>query len=186
MNKHELPAQRKPDKHERHVRTNYSIRSQHCRIIEEGTTPRTLKTSDAIAYAERLGLDLVEFGYDKGNNCSICKVIDYSKFMYEQKKKEKLAKKQARANAVELKTLQFSLTTDFSDKQRIIEHAKEFLLNGDKVKLSIRFRNRRETANLSLAKDQMKEILASFDGIAMLDSSPALNGKELACILRKA
>lgn len=186
MNKYEQSAQSKSDKREKQVRTNYSIRSPYCRVIEEGTAPRILKTSEAIAYAESLGLDLVEIGYDKSNGCSNCKVIDYSKFMYEQKKREKQAKKQARANAVELKSLQFSLTTDSSDKQRIIEHAKAFLAEGDKVKLSIRFRNRRETSNLSMAKDQMKEILSNFDGLAILDSAPALNGKELACILRKA
>ena len=106
--------------------------------------------------------------------------------MYEQKKREKIAKKKARANVAELKTLQFSITTDDGDKSRIISHAKEFLAAGNKVKLSIKFRNRREMANINMAKDLMKAILGNFDGLAVLDSSPSLSGKELACILRKA
>ena len=186
MNKYEQNAHRPNDKKEKFVRTNYKIRNQYCRVIEDGKAQQIMKTSEAIAYAESLGLDLVEIGYDKANACSNCKVLDYSKFMYEQKKREKMAKKQARANAAELKSLQFSLTTDEGDKSRIISHAKEFLAIGDKVKLAIRFRNRREMANINMAKDLMKAILGNFDGLAVLDSSPSLSGKELACILRKA
>ena len=186
MNKYEQNAQRPNDKKEKFVMTNYKIRNQYCRVIEDGKAPRIMKTSEAIAYAESLGLDLVEIGYDKVNACSNCKVLDYSKFMYEQKKREKIAKKKARANVAELKTLQFSITTDDGDKSRIISHAKEFLAAGNKVKLSIKFRNRREMANINMAKDLMKAILGNFDGLAVLDSSPSLSGRELACILRKA
>ena len=186
MNKYEQNAQRPNDKKEKFVMTNYKIRNQYCRVIEDGKAPRIMKTSDAIAYAESLGLDLVEIGYDKVNACSNCKVLDYSKFMYEQKKREKIAKKKARANVAELKSLQFSITTDDGDKSRIISHAKEFLAAGNKVKLSIKFRNRREMANINMDKDLMKAILGNFDGLAVLDSSPSLSGRELACILRKA
>ena len=185
MNKYEQNAHRPNDKKEKFVMTNYKIRNQYCRVIEDGKTPRIMKTSEAIAYAESLGLDLVEIGYDKVNACSNCKVLDYSKFMYEQKKREKIAKKKARANVAELKSLQFSITTDDGDKSRIISHAREFLAASNKVKLSIKFRNRREMANINMAKDLMKAILGNFDGLAVLDSSPSLSGRELACIIRK-
>lgn len=171
---------------ERTVRTNYNIRNAYCRVIENGKAPSIMKTSDAVKYAKSLGLDLVEIGYDKANNCSNCKVCDYSKFIYEQKKREKEAKKQARANKVDVKSVQMTLTTDVADKDRMIKHAKEFLEAGDKVKIAIRFRNRRETENIDLAKNLMKEVLTAFNGIAIIDSVPTLNGKELACILRRA
>lgn len=170
---------------ERMTRTNYNIKSSNCRIIEQGKTPYILKTLDAISYAQSLGLDLVEIGYDKKNNCSNCKVCDYSKFIYEQKKREKEAKKQARANKVDIKSVQLTLTTDIADKTRIINHAKEFLAAGDKVKISIRFKNHRERENSDLAKSLMKEVLTSFDGLAILDSAPGMNFKELFCIIRK-
>lgn len=178
-------SSKKNNQKERVVRTNYNIRNVYSRVIEEGKTPTIMRTTDAIKYAENLGLDLVEIGFDKANNCSNCKVCDYSKYIYEQKKREKEAKKQARANKVEIKSVQFSLTIDSADKDRMISHAKEFLNDGDKVKLSIRFRNRREMANVDLAKTLMKEILVSFDGLAVLDSTPTLNGKELSCVIRR-
>lgn len=168
------------------VRTNYNIRNAYSRVIEEGKAPSIMKTSDAIKYAQNLGLDLVEVGFDKVNNCSNCKVCDYSKFLYEQKKKEKEAKKQARANKVDVKSVQMTLTTDVADKERMIKHAKEFLAEGDKVKISIRFRNRREIENTNLAKTLMKEVLSAFDGLAVIDSVPGISGKELSCIIRKA
>ena len=67
----------------------------------------------------------------------------------------------------------------------MIERAKAFLSSGDRVKISLRFRGQREMANIGVAKDIMKSVLANFDGIAVLDTQLALNGKELSCILRK-
>ena len=170
---------------EKFVRTNHKIRNQYCRIIEEGKQPSIIPTFDAIQYAQSLDQDLIEIGYDKVNNCSICKLGDYSKFMYEQKKKDKQAKKQARANVVELKTVQMSLTIDTADKERMIKHAKEFLAEGNKVKISLRFRNRHESKNMTMAKDLMKEVLSSFDGIAALDADPYISGRELACVIHR-
>jgi translation initiation factor IF-3 len=165
---------------------NYNIRSQYCRVIEDNIEPRIMATREAIEYAKSKNLDLIEIGYDKANQCSNCKVGDYSKYIYNQKKREKLAKKQARQAQVDIKSIQFSLTTDTADKKRFIEHAKQFLEEGNKVKLAIRFRNRREMTNIDLAKTLMREILNELDSIALLDSTPALNGKELSCILRRA
>lgn len=173
-------------KKDKFVRVNWKIRNQYCRVIEEGRQPRIMPTKEAIEYAQDLGLDLIEIGYDKANNCSNCKVYDYGKYQYETKRREKMAKKQARAAVQEVKCLQISLTTDSADLERIVSHAKEFLAAGDKVKLSLRFRNRRESANVDLAKTVMKDVLTKFDGIALLDSPPSLAGRELACILRKA
>ena len=78
------------------------------------------------------------------------------------------------------------MTTDTADYERMVEQAKSFLDEGDKVKLSLRFRGRRELSNMNYAKELMKGLLSRFDGLAVLDSPPALNGKELSCIIRKA
>lgn len=170
---------------EKFVRTNWKIKAYNCRLIEPGKDSRILLTKDAISYAESLGLDLVEVSYDYKSNTSTCKICDYGKYMYEQKQREKLAKKQAKANQTELKTVQMSLTTDTADLNRMIEHAKQFLNNGDRVKISLRFRGRRELENVSMGKDIMKSVLSNFDGMAVLDAVPVLNGKELSCILRR-
>lgn len=166
-------------------RINWNITNKYCRVIEENKQTRIMPTSDAIEYAESLGLDLVEIGYDKNNNCSNCKVCDYGKFVYEQKRKEKMSKKQAKASQSELKCLQMSLTTDIADLNRLVEHAKEFLENGDRVKISLRFRNRHESENINFAKDILKNTILKFNDLAVLDSQITLNGKELSCVLKK-
>lgn len=143
-----------------------------------------MKTKDAIADAESQGLDLVQIAYDKQNHRAVCKIIDYGKFKYEQLKRAKDAKRQARANAVDIKQVQFSITTEDADKERLIAQAKDFLAEGDKVRLVIRFRNRRESQKLDYANAVMKDLLSNFDGVAVLDSSPAVSGRELSCMLR--
>lgn len=173
-------------KRDRAIRTNWNIKSSSCRVIEAGKPPKIMPKNAAVEYAQSKGLDLIEIGFDKANGCANCKIADYSKYIYEQKKREKEVKKQARASKVNIKSVQMSLTTDTADRSRLIAHAKQFLAEGDKVKLSLRFRNRRESANLEYAKTVMKEMLNEFNGIAVLDSVPSLAGRELSCILRKA
>lgn len=184
--------QKRPDRQERKnskehfVRYNWKIKAARCRVIEENAAPVIMDTREAIEYAQNKGLDLIEVGYDFHTGISTAKICDYGKYQYDLKQKEKQAKKQARANTVDVKCLQLSLTTDTADLNRMIAHAKEFLERGDKVRLSLRFRGRRELANISLGRDVMKRVLSNFDGLAVLDSQPTLNGKELSCVLRKA
>lgn len=187
MNKYEQTAtdtKKKNSKREL-VFVNYNIRGHQVRIITDSGS-KTISRDAAISLAEKDGLDLVQISYDRNARMPVCKIIDYGKFKYEQSKREKEAKKQARANAVDVKTVQFSLTTDDGDKTRLIRQARDFISNGDKVKLTIRFRNRRESANMEFVKKVMREIIQSFEDIAMLDSNPALNGREFACVIRKA
>lgn len=174
------------DAKERFIRYNWKIKANQCRVLEEGRPPTVMNTRDAIAYAQDKGLDLVEVGYDPRQGISTAKVCDYGKYVYDMKRREKQAKKQARANATELKCLQMHLTTDTADFERMVKQAKSFLDEGAKVKLSLRFRGRRELSNMDYAKDLMKNLLCRFDGIAVLDSSPVLNGKELSCVIRKS
>jgi translation initiation factor IF-3 len=170
---------------EKFIRYNWKIKAKQCRVIEENKQPIIMETKAAIEYAQEKDLDLVEVGYDYKTGISTAKICDYGKYIYELKRKEKLAKKQARANITEIKCLQIHLTTDTADLERIINQAKSFLENGNKVKLALRFRGRRELSNMDYAKDIMKKLLAHFEGLAILDSQPILNGKELSCVIRK-
>ena len=169
---------------ERFIRHNWKIKARRCRVIEDGVPPTIMDTKDAIAYAQSKKLDLVEVGYDHKSGVSTAKICEYGKFMYDLKRREKMAKKQARASMTDLKCLQMHLTTDTADFERMVRQAKGFLEEGDRVKLSLRFRGRRELSNMDYAKTLMKNLLARFDGIAVLDSPPALNGKELSCVIR--
>lgn len=171
---------------EKFIRYNWKIKAGQCRVIEDGKPPTIMNTRDAVEYAQSIGFDLVEVGYDPRSGVSTAKICEYGKYVYDIKRREKLAKKQARANTAELKCLQMHLTTDTADYERMVEQAKSFLAKGDRVKLSLRFRGRRELSNIGYAKELMKGLLSRFDGLAVLDSQPALNGKELSCIIRKA
>lgn len=174
----------KKSKSNNYIKYNERIRSSKCRIIEEGSASKIMETIDAIEYAKSKDLDLIEISFDKEQYCSICKIADYSKYVYEMKKKEKNAKKQARANKVETKTIQISLTIDKADLDRMINRAKEFLADGNKIKFTLRFHNRREMSNMEYAKTVIGNALSELEGFAVPDSNLALTGKELACVLR--
>ena len=117
---------------------------------------------------------------------AVCKIIDYGKFKYEQQKREKEAKKAARAAAADVKEVCFTIRIDEGDKATKIAHIKEFLSDGKtKVKLTVKLM-RREMHLSGMAKDLMKEILASLEGLALLDGNPTFNGNIISCVVRPA
>ena len=83
-----------------------------------------------------------------------------------------------------MKELSFTIRIDDGDKQTKIKHAKEFLEEGDSVKLSI-FMSKREMAKLDFAKNLLAEILKEFDGIARIDKAPSLDGRNWSCIISR-
>lgn len=164
---------------------NYNIRNPKVRVIDEATRrQKVMDTHAAIALAQENSLDLVQIAFDKANRMPICKIIDYGKWKYMESKKQKDAKKAAKANIIELKTVQFSITTDDNDKARLVSQAKEFLAKGDQVKIAIRFRNRRESQNMDFAKSVLRGIVMEFEGLAVLDQPPSVAGRLFSCTLR--
>jgi translation initiation factor IF-3 len=174
------------DKREKFVRHNWKIKAQQCRLVEEGKPPRVMPTKNALEYAQGLGLDLVEVNYDYKSGISTCKVCDYGKFMYDMKRREKDAKKQARAAAVDVKCIQISLTTDTADLDRIVRHGREFLDSGDKVRLALRLRGRREMANVKAAEQVIAGVMERFKDVAVVEQPVSLSGRELSCVFRKS
>lgn len=158
--------------------TNYNIRCSKVRVVDDGSSA-VMSRDSAIQLAESRGLDLVQISFDVANHLAVCKIIDFGKFKYEQSKKEKEAKRIARANVTKVKTVQFGITTDDNDVQRLIAQSKKFLEEGDKVKISIRTKRK-----VDYAKSVMNDLLKSFDGVAVVDCPPNVAGKDLICILR--
>lgn len=173
------------DKREKFVRHNWKIKAQQCRVVEDGKPPRIMPTRSALEYAQGQGLDLVEVNYDYKAGISTCKICDYGKFMYDMKRREKDAKKQARAAAVDVKCIQISLTTDTADLDRIIRHGREFLDAGDKVRLALRLRGRREMANMKAAERVMAGVMERFKDVAVVEQPMSLSGRELSCVFKK-
>ena len=170
---------------EKFVRYNWKIKAPQCRVIEDGKPPRMMQTRAAIEYAQNIELDLVEVNYDFKSGVSTCRICDYGKYMYDLKRREKTMKKQARAATVDVKCLQISLTIDTADLDRVVKRGHEFLEAGDKVKLTLRLRGRREMANMAAAKEIMSQVMARFNDIAVVEQQPQLNGREFSCVFRK-
>ncbi len=165
---------------------DYAIKSNKVRLIGADGKTEILYKDEAISRAKAEGKNLVQVAFNPSIfPGSICKIIDYAKFKYDEKKRQKEHMKKMRASRAELKEIKFTIRTDENDKNTKVSHIKEFLAKGDNVKITI-FMSKREMERLDYAKEVMKSILACFDGIAKIDGMPSLEGRSLSCVLKKA
>lgn len=132
----------------------------------------------AIEIAESFGMDLVEVA--PGARPPVCKVIDFGKFMYEKKKKEKEAKK--KQHTIQVKELRFRPTTDDHDLEFKTRHAREFLEGGDKVKATVQFRGR-DMLYTEQGEELLKELAEELDDISKIESQPTMEGRRMIMIL---
>ena len=122
----------KNDKMKFQYRVNGQIRAREVRIVGDDVESVVMPTSKALQMAEQKRLDLVEISPNA--QPPVCRMIDYSKFLYQQKKRQKELK--AKQVKVEVKEIRFGPQTDEHDYNFKLKHAKEFLSDGDKVKAS--------------------------------------------------
>lgn len=156
---------------------NNQIMANNVRLVTD--VDQTLLTlREALAMAESVGLDLVQFGE---GSPPVVKLVNYSKFKFEQAKKKKEADKKARTTRTDLKELQFRPATDSADLERLIRHANEFLSHGDKVRLVCKFRGR-EVAYRAPALERMYEIIDKLTGT--LDGVVGNQGRSITAIVR--
>lgn len=132
----------------------------------------------AIEIAESFGMDLVEVA--PGARPPVCKVIDFGKFMYEKKKKEKEAKK--KQHTIQVKELRFRPTTDDHDLEFKTRHAREFLEGGDKVKATVQFRGR-DMLYTEQGEDLLKGLAEELDDVSKIESNPTMEGRRMIMIL---
>lgn len=132
----------------------------------------------AIEIAESFSMDLVEVA--PGARPPVCKVIDFGKFMYEKKKKEKEAKK--KQHTIQVKELRFRPTTDDHDLEFKTRHAREFLEGGDKVKATVQFRGR-DMLYTEQGEELLNDLAESLDDISKIESNPTMEGRRMIMIL---
>jgi translation initiation factor IF-3 len=155
-------------------RTNFMIKVPEVRLVGDNIQPGILSTPEAIKLAQSLDLDLVEIS--PGANPPVCRVIDYNKFLYDEKKKKKEMK--AKAKTSEVKEIRFTPNTDDHDFEFKVKHAEKFLSEGDKVKAHVQFKGRaimfKERGELLLLKfaDRLKDVGA-------LEGLPKMEGKRM-------
>ena len=167
------------------VFTDYNIFPGKVRLVMEDGKAIEIDRDDAIYMAKCSGKNLVQIAYNKNSFPKVvCKIIDYGKYLYEQQKKEKYQKKIERANRADVKEISFSIRIDENDRNIKIKHAREFLNQGDNVKIIVRL-SKREMNMLGMAKDLMYNICKELEDISELDANPSFNSGIMSCVLKK-
>ena len=163
----------KNDKIKNQYRVNEQIRVREVRIVGDDGS-EVVSTRQALEMAHNQGVDLVEISPNA--NPPVCRLIDYSKFLYQQKKRAKELK--AKQVKVEVKEIRFGPQTDEHDYQFKLKHAKEFLEDGDKVRAYVFFRGRS-----ILFKEQGEVLLLRFandlEEYGKVEHMPSLEGKKM-------
>jgi translation initiation factor IF-3 len=136
------------------------------------------KTVDALKMAADAGLDLVEVSPNA--EPPVCKILDYSKYRYEQQKKATEARKKQKT--IDLQEVKIRPTTEEHDYQVKLRNAVRFLKAGNKVKVSMRFRGR-EMAHQDLGMKVMQRLLADVEGLGKADMGPRVEGRQMIMVL---
>ena len=168
----------KNDNLKNQYRVNEQIRVREVRIVGDDIESTVIPTSKAIQLAEEKGVDLVEISPNAVP--PVCRLIDYSKFLYQLKKKAKDMK--AKQVKVEVKEIRFGPQTADADYNFKLKHAQEFINDGNKVKAYVFFKGRS-----ILFKEQGEVLLLRFandlEEIAKVESMPILEGKRMSIML---
>lgn len=164
----------KNEKIKNNYRINEQIRSREVRLVGDDVESTVMPTHKAIQLAEQKGVDLVEISPNA--QPPVCRLIDYSKFLYQQKKRQKELK--AKQVKIEVKEIRFGPQTDEHDYNFKLKHAKDFLTEGDKVKAYVFFRGRS-----ILFKEQGEVLLLRFandlEEYGKVEQMPVLEGKRM-------
>lgn len=156
------------------LRINEQIRAREVRIVGDGIESTVLPLREALQLAEEKEVDLVEISPTA--NPPVCRLIDYSKYLYQQKKKAKEIK--AKQVKVDVKEIRFGPQTGEADYAFKLKHAKEFLTDGNKVKAYVFFKGRS-----IVFKEQGEVLLLRFandlEELAKVESMPNLEGKRM-------
>lgn len=160
---------------------NYLIKSSTVRLVGDNVENCVLDTRKALNIAREMGLDLVEISNNGG--ISICKIIDYNKFLFDKKKKEKELKKKQKEKQFDIKEIRMTPNTDDHDFKFKLNHAKNFLSHNDKVLLTVFFKGREITY-----KEKGEIILLKFaqelEGIGVAENLPKLEGKKMVMTIK--
>jgi translation initiation factor IF-3 len=161
------------------LRINEQIRAREVRLIDDqGEQKGIVPTLEALKMARELSLDLVEVAPQA--NPPACKILDYGKYRFEMEKKLRESKKKQKLQ--ELKEIRMQPKIDDHDLDFKSKHVKEFLADGDKVKVTIRFRGR-ELAHTELGLVVLKDVLSKLGDDYVMEKHPAMEGRFMSMTL---
>lgn len=161
------------------LRINKQIRVPRVRLISEtGEQVGVVSTQEAFEKAEAVGLDLVEVV--PTSNPPVCKIMNFGKFRYDQTKKEKENKKAQ--HQIKVKELKFKPNIDEHDLQTKIKQMREFIVKGNKVKITCMFRGR-EMAHPEYGENLVRKVVDALSDIATLETPMKMMGRILSVVL---
>jgi len=160
-------------------RINGDITAKEVRLVDaEGEMRGVVSLSDAIDLADESGLDLVEVSPNA--DPPVCKILDYGKYKYEQQKKANQARKNQKT--VDIKEVKMSPRIEKNDYEVKMRNAKKFLENGDKVKVSMRFRGR-EMAHQDIGRELFAKMIEEFGELITIELNPKFEGRQMIMIV---
>ncbi len=160
---------------------NEGIRAKEVQLIgDNGEKLGVLNIRDAIEKAEEKKLDLVLVAPQA--NPPVCKIMNYGKYKFEQAKKEKEAKKKQKA--VEIKEIRITPNIEEHDFGFKAKNARKFIEDGNKLKITVRFKGR-EVNNSKLGEDVLNKFIENLSDIANVEKSPKLEGRNMFIMLSK-
>ncbi|MCI0512923.1 translation initiation factor IF-3 [candidate division KSB1 bacterium] len=160
---------------------NNQIKNPTVRLINaEGEQVGVVDTVKALELAEHSGLDLVEVSPKA--NPPVCKIMDYGKYKYELSKKEKIVKK--RQQVILVKEIRLRPKIEIHDFDFKVKHARKFIEEGNKVKLTVMFKGR-EMAHLEFGKELLERFQMELSDVAKVEKSAQLEGRNMILIFTK-
>ena len=159
--------------------TNREIRAREVQLIDaEGHNRGVMQTTDALQLADEAGLDLVEIVPNA--TPPVCKILDFGKFRFLEQKKAAEARK--RQKVVEIKEIKLRPGIDDHDYEVKMRAVRRFFEEGDKVKVTLRFRGR-EMAHPELGMKLLMQVKADFDPVAKVEAEPLMEGRQMTMVL---
>jgi translation initiation factor IF-3 len=160
-------------------RINDNIEGQEVRLVDEdGQMVGVVPVSEALGRAQAVGLDLVEVSPNA--TPPVCKILDYGKFKYEAQKKASAARKKQKI--IDVKEIKMRPNIDSNDYNIKMRKIHEFLSEGDKVKVTLRFRGR-EMAHQDLGLKVLERVRDDLDEIAKVEQFPKLEGRQMIMVM---
>ena len=160
---------------------NEQIRAKEVMVIGPNGEQLGIKsTRDAITLSTYAGFDLVMI--NPNGNPPVCKVMDYNKYKYQNKKKQKENIKKQREANLDMKEYRLSVSIDIHDFNTRVKNSSKYLEKGHKVKASIRFKGR-EMAHTELGKDVLIKFADALSSVATVEQKPTLEGRNMIMIL---
>ena len=158
---------------------NENIKASKVRLIDhDGKQFGIVLINEALERATSLGLDLIELNPD--SNPPVCKIIDYGKYKYEQQRQKKLNKK--KQHVIHVKEIRVRPNIGQHDLVTKLKKGQKFLLNGDKLKITVMFRGR-EMHRMEDGITILKEVIEGLDDIAKVDKQPSTEGRRISVVL---